>query len=147
MKKTYIALIVIAVAIASFYVWMSMDRPELPTDTGSTSGGGGQGILPYQSGVEGLVLRGPICPVMKDPPDPNCADKPYATEIEVLRGGTLFSRGTSGEDGKFKISLPPGEYVVRASGGRVFPRCSEEAANVGSSGYTSVSISCDTGIR
>ena len=29
------------------------------------------------SGVRGVAMLGPTCPVMRNPPDPQCADKPY----------------------------------------------------------------------
>ncbi|HTK33346.1 MAG TPA: hypothetical protein VL335_02235, partial [Candidatus Paceibacterota bacterium] len=42
-------------------------------------------IRPYDSGVHGTVMLGPTCPVMRNPPDPSCADKPYATLVVVFR--------------------------------------------------------------
>ena len=110
---------------------------------------GGQGIAPYQSGVSGTVTLGPTCPVMKDPPDPACADKAYATTISVSRAGSsaVFATGASDADGIFRIALPPGDYTVSAHGGSQLPRCSPVTATVGATGYTATDISCDTGIR
>ncbi|MDP2655132.1 MAG: hypothetical protein Q8P17_01040 [bacterium] len=107
------------------------------------------GILPYESGVKGTVSLGPTCPVMRDPPDPQCADKPYATTILVYRVGsnTVIVTGKSNANGTFKISLPPGTYTLVASGGAVLPRCSPAEAVVGQDGYVTTNISCDTGIR
>jgi hypothetical protein len=54
----------------------------------------------------------------------------------------------SDESGKFKVSLPPGDYVVMAgSFGMPFPRCSDTSATVGVNSYTHITVSCDTGIR
>lgn len=104
---------------------------------------------PSNSGVRGTVMLGPTCPVMRDPPDPQCADKPYATTIQVSRKGSssVFATGKSNADGTFQFSLPPGAYTLSASGGTVLPRCSPTETTVGQSGYVTVNISCDTGIR
>src|SRR3989338_9714702 len=55
------------------------------------------GILPYESGVKGTISLGPTCPVMRDPPDPACADKPYATAVTIrpLRASSPLARGGS----------------------------------------------------
>ena len=115
----------------------------------TTTSGGGRGILPYNSGVKGTVSLGPTCPVMRDPPDPQCSDKPYETTIQVYRTGSglVFATGKSDANGAFEISLSPGTYTIAASGGTVLPRCSPAEAVVGQSGYVTVNISCDTGIR
>ena len=113
----------------------------------TTTGGGS--ILPYTSGVRGTVSLGPTCPVMRNPPDPACADKPYATTITVYRtnSSSVFATGRSDEKGAFQFSLPPGSYTLSASGGTTLPRCSPVAATVASTGYVIANISCDTGIR
>lgn len=115
----------------------------------STTGGGGDGILPYNSGVQGVVLLGPTCPVMRDPPDPQCADRPYATAITVYRAGLKipFVIGNSDATGAFKFSLPPSSYTLVATGGTTLPRCAPIQVAVSANGYTTANISCDTGIR
>lgn len=119
------------------------------TATTTTTTGGGQSILPYKSGVRGTVSLGPTCPVMRIPPDPQCADKPYATSLVVTRigGSTPFLIGNSNADGTFQFSLPPGSYTLSVGGGKMLPRCSPVTVTVGARGYTGVAISCDTGIR
>lgn len=103
----------------------------------------------YNSGVRGTVLLGPTCPVMREPPDPQCADKPYATTITVRRtgSGAAFATGTSDASGAFQFLLPPGPYTFVAEGGATLPRCSETSATVLPDIYGTVTISCDTGIR
>ncbi len=117
--------------------------------TAATSTGGGQGIAPYTSGVRGTVLLGPTCPVMRDPPDPQCADKGYATKVSVSRTGSssVFATGKSDTNGAFQFSLPPGNYTLTALGGKTLPRCSPTDVTVGPSGYTTTTIFCDSGIR
>jgi len=86
---------------------------------------------------------------MRDPPDPACADKPYATTIVVRRAGSsaTFATGESDASGVFEFSLPPGLYTLTAAGGSVLPRCSTVDVTVNPTGYTPATISCDTGIR
>lgn len=110
-----------------------------------------QGVLPYNSGIRGVVMAGPTCPVERDPPDPGCADKPVATNISVFRKSDLthgVAFTTSDARGTFQVSLAPGDYVVMAgSNGVPFPRCTDTSATVDSSGYTQIAVSCDSGIR
>ncbi len=129
--------------------------PTASSTTGSTSTGtgqsGGGSFAEYHSGIKGTVSAGPTCPVERTPPDPACADKPVATNVWISRKGTpsqVFATTASDKAGNFQISLPPGEYVIQAgSSGTPFPRCANAAATVGPTGYTSVAVSCDTGIR
>ena len=121
-----------------------------PASATSTAGGsGGEGILPYNSGVRGTVLLGPTCPVQRMPPDPACADKPYSAKISVYRAGAsaLYAEGKSDESGIFQFSLPPGSYTLKATSGTVYPRCNPADVTVWPSGYATTTISCDTGIR
>lgn len=106
-------------------------------------------ILPYSSGVNGTVLLGPTCPVIRNPPDPACADRGYATTINVRRDGSnsVFATGKSDASGVFKFSLPPGAYTISATGGTMLPRCSDVSVTVSPNIYTKTTISCDTGIR
>ncbi len=106
-------------------------------------------IAPYNSGIRGTVLLGPTCPVERIPPDPQCADKGYATTITVSRAGssTTFATGKSDATGAFSFSLPPGSYTLVASGGTMLPRCSPVDVTVAANGYVTAAISCDTGIR
>lgn len=103
------------------------------------------------SGVTGKVLLGPTCPVMRDPPDPNCADRPYETTIQVIEVGSPkslpFATVKSDKEGKYYIALPPGRYSLQAVGGSVMPRCETRDVTVVSSKILEVNLSCDSGIR
>lgn len=117
--------------------------------TASGSGPGGQGILPYRSGIRGTVMQGPTCPVMHEPPDPSCADKPYQTLVAVFRASDpvhAMALLESDAEGAFSVALPPGDYVVGA-GERELPRCAHVSVSVGPDTYASVTVACDTGIR
>jgi len=123
--------------------------PGSTPNTTPPSGGGSGGILPYNSGILGTVTIGPTCPVMREPADPNCADKPYSTVVVAFRANDPvhpFAITQSDATGAFEFSLPPGDYVVGA-GESNLPRCAQTPAAVGPSGYTEVVVWCDTGIR
>ncbi len=111
----------------------------------------GEGILPFDSGVFGKVLLGPICPVTKDPPDPNCADKPYQTSVQVILIGSPksspFAVVESDESGNYKVMLPPGEYGLQAVGKLPFPFCETKEVTIEPSILQGTNLSCDTGIR
>lgn len=108
-------------------------------------------ILPYDSGVSGRVSIGPTCPVVRNPPDPACADKPYKTTVQIISVGSPksspFATVETDKDGQYKIMLPPGEYAVQPAGGKTFPRCNTENVTVEPGMVKSINISCDTGIR
>lgn len=62
--------------------------------------------------LTGTALAGPTCPVERDPPDPDCAERPVAgAGIAVLDGsGSEVALLTTAEDGTFRASLPAGSY-------------------------------------
>ncbi len=109
------------------------------------------GILPFDSGVTGEVFLGPTCPVVKEPADPNCADKPYQTTVQVIRTGSPksspFAVIETDKDGKFEIMLPPGEYGLQAIGGKPFPFCETKNVTIEPSLIIKESLTCDSGIR
>jgi hypothetical protein len=66
------------------------------------------------TGIRGLVLAGPTCPVVTDPPDPGCAERPVAGAVLIVvdGAGAEVGRVTSAADGSFAIALAPGAYRV-----------------------------------
>ncbi|MEX0630571.1 MAG: carboxypeptidase-like regulatory domain-containing protein [Chloroflexota bacterium] len=68
--------------------------------------------LPAESGVSGTVTAGPTCPVVTDPPDPSCADRPVEGAVLVVTtlAGVEVDRTTSDAEGRFALSLAPGAY-------------------------------------
>lgn len=103
-------------------------------------------VLPdAQTGIAGLVLIGPQCPVVREGED--CPDKPFAATIEIYSGARLVATAGSGPDGIFVAELDPGTYrlVPLPPGGPVFAR--EEIVDVRAGGTTRIIISYDSGIR
>ncbi|MEK7134211.1 MAG: hypothetical protein AAB819_00585 [Patescibacteria group bacterium] len=112
------------------------------------SGGGNQGILPYKSGVKGIVTRGPMCPVVRGG-DNSCADRPFSTDVYLHRIGSdkPFANVVSDTKGQFQFNVPPGDYTVNAKNDGISKTCSPIFITIGSDEMKSADISCDTGIR
>jgi len=58
------------------------------------------------------VLAGPTCPVVTDPPDPDCADQPVQGALLIVEdvAGVEVARVRSDADGHFAVELAPGSY-------------------------------------
>lgn len=99
------------------------------------------------SGIAGLVLIGPMCPVVTV--DDPCPDRPFAATIAVLdaRGRTVC-KTDSGDDGRFRVGLPPGVYeLAPVNGVADLPYASPVVVTVEPGHYTQVTVSYDSGIR
>lgn len=127
------------------YVGRSLPGCEFRCPSSNNSG-----ILPFDSGVEGVVTIGPTCPVVKEG-DLSCADKPYSTTIEVINIGSIkssiFSSVESDKEGNYKLMLPPGEYTLQSNIGNTMPSCESKNIIIEPSKIIKVNISCDSGIR
>ena len=65
--------------------------------------------------VTGQIVAGPVCPVVKDPPDPECRPRPVEDAVLVVTStdGNQVGRVTSDADGQFSLNLKPGVYELR----------------------------------
>ncbi|MBC7836667.1 hypothetical protein H7X87_02710 [Acetobacteraceae bacterium] len=101
--------------------------------------------------ISGTVLLGPMCPVMRDPPEDQCADKPYQTRLVLTSadGSRVIKEFSSKSDGTFLIDVLPGEYGIRSvAAANMLPYCaSSEIIRVRINDTATTSVSCDTGIR
>ena len=104
--------------------------------------------------LEGKISIGPICPVEKDPPDPDClptADtyKAYPVSVWTSDGRRKIMQISPELDGSYITDLEPGNYLIVLETGR---------SNIGSSNLpvevtitsdnvTTLNIDIDTGIR
>lgn len=122
-----------------------------PTNTVATTTPTSTTTPKTTSGITGTVILGPSCPVMRNPPDPQCADKPYKAALVVTTpdGSRVITEFSSDTTGKFKVNIPPGEYIIRsASTTNIYPRCSSNGNVIVKAGiFTGTAVSCDTGIR
>ena len=112
----------------------------LACDPGALLGSGAE------QGIAGIALRGPICPVDSD--DEACADQPYQAWIDIRdEGGRRIVRLRTGDDGRFRVGLVPGRYLLFPESGDPFPLAVEMEVEVGSGAFTDVTVWFDTGIR
>lgn len=116
---------------------------EVPGPSTTTSPASG-------SGVAGVVLAGPVCPVVPDPPESGCEDRPVpGAVIEVVRpDGSRVAVVQSDASGRFALDLAPGSY-------RLIPQPVEGLLGtappldvvVGAGEMLELNVSYDTGIR
>ncbi len=97
------------------------------------------------TGIEGTVFLGPLCPVERD--DSPCPDQPIAAGIVVVDvGGKSIATAHSGKDGRFRIELSPGTYVVTAKGTGI-QTGKPQTVTVPGGGFAHVDLMVDSGIR
>ena len=102
----------------------------------------------YQGTITGTALLGPTCPVERIPPDPNCADRPFETELVLVDGNEKFVRVFStNNEGMFSISVAPGTYGIRSASENILPRCSSAPIEIKAGETIEANISCDSGVR
>ena len=107
-----------------------------------------QGIAPYNRGVRGVVIIGPVCPVQRIPPDPDCADKPYQARLRIKnQAGKAVIDSVVNKDGTFKFDLPPGEYTITNANKDTLPNLAPVSFFVEPNSYTEINLQFDSGIR
>jgi len=128
------------------------DGPPVPPDAGGGGGArssdGGAGILPAGPGIAGQALAGPTCPVVK-PGDSSCNDRPVAGASILIRDatGTVVAQMTTDADGRFHVSVPPGDYRVEPQPVEgLMGGATALEVTVGAT-FKEVQIAYDTGIR
>lgn len=102
---------------------------------------------PPDTGLEILVLRGPIEPVEREGME-NSA--PVAEALVVIRApaGRRITDVTTDSNGQARIALAPGPYTIeveRCPGALFLPGPATATVQVGD--FTDVRLECDTGIR
>lgn len=102
--------------------------------------------------IEVEVLAGPVCPVEREPPDPNCEPRPVAgARIHVQPGDgrdILVGEATTDEAGMATIEIAPGDYVL--VGGEVeglMGRPDPTTVTVSAGTTVTITLIYDTGIR
>ena len=109
------------------------------------------------SGVVGVVMSGPLCPVQTSP----CAGRPVRAVVQVRKGpltrpigsqtflpGEVIAVAHTDANGRFRVNLRPGSYVLEA----VPPAGTTLATKplpveVQAGRFTYVTVPLDTGIR
>ena len=101
--------------------------------------------------IRGTATAGPVCPVVTEPPDPSCDDRPVAGAEIVVRNqsGETVGRVRTAEDGGFSISVAPGRYelVAQPVEGLLGTPATIEVTVDDGVPVGEIAISYDTGIR
>lgn len=94
----------------------------------------------------GRVLRGPITPVCVEGQP---CDAPFSANFLVFRGGRLVTGFQSAADGRFRLTLAPGLYLIRprADAPLLSPEAQSREVRVEAQPVTEVELHFDTGIR
>jgi hypothetical protein len=101
---------------------------------------------PLDSGIQGQVSIGPLCPVVQVGVD--CPDQPYQSSFMVLTSnGKELTRFQSDADGIFKIALSPGDYILRPESPNSLPYAAEQPFTVLAGQFTQLTVIYDSGIR
>jgi hypothetical protein len=100
------------------------------------------------SGARGVVTIGPTCPVQRVG-DPNCADRPYAAALKVVRARdhSLVKKFSSRSDGRFVVHLRRGRYLIEKAGSGSLPSLAPVSFSVARHRYTRVAVRFDSGLR
>lgn len=101
---------------------------------------------PSDSGIEGQVLIGPNCPVVREGEE--CQDQPYQAILTVNSPkGERIVQIQTGEDGRFKIPLQPGEYILHPESPNVLSFAGDQMVLVETGKFTQIIVIFDSGIR
>jgi hypothetical protein len=107
--------------------------------------------LPPETGVRGVVVAGPTCPVETIPPQPGCEAQPVDHAVLVCQDadGKEVARATSSANGRFQLVLPPGAYrLVPQPVEGLLGTASESSFTVElGEPWAELTIDYDTGIR
>ena len=101
---------------------------------------------PLNSGIEGSVTIGPMCPVVQA--NEPCPDQPYQATLTVLTpNGKKVTQFQTDESGHFRVDLTPGNYVLHPESPNGMPFASDLPFTVEENTFTKLEISYDSGIR
>lgn len=78
-------------------------------------------LTPTDSGLEGQVFIGPMCPVVQVGQE--CPDQPYQATLTVLTTyGKEVVRFRTDPEGRFQVPLASGDYILRPDSPGILPR-------------------------
>ena len=107
-------------------------------------------LPPPGTGITGIMLAGPQCPVIGPDTGVECDDRPYQGTVVVRTqdGASEVTRFTAQGDGTFQVTLAPGTYrLVPLPGPNGLPIADQQTIEVVSGELSQVQILFDTGIR
>jgi hypothetical protein len=104
-----------------------------------------------ESGIEGVTVVKVSHPVTREN-EPAPPTRPYQTDLVILTksGGREVARLKTGSDGRFRVSLPPGEYIIKPSPDppkRFAPRAGEHLARVSPGRFIFVRVTFESPLQ
>jgi hypothetical protein len=97
------------------------------------------------SGIEGRVIIRPVRPVERRGA---ANQRAHQAKITVLNAaGREVAAVETDAEGRFRLPLPPGSYVLRPESPGVYPRAAEQRVRVLHDEMTQVEIVYDSGMR
>lgn len=126
------------------------DEPE-PVAAADPAPGEELESMPVQeeSGIEGRVVIGPACPVLEE--GQPCPDRPFQSELRVryASSGEVAAVVASDADGRFRVVLPPGIYIVDPGEPRLVtdPRAEPVSVRVEPDRFAQIVVRFDSGVR
>lgn len=105
-------------------------------------------VIVGDQGIYGEVTQYPIYPVC-NPSDPEtCEPAAYSVTVIVRNANMVeVTRFASDQNGKFRVELNPGTYILDPVNGNPYPHAEKQTVVVYSEQWTYVPIEYDTGIR
>lgn len=102
---------------------------------------------PTDTGIEGHVSIGPMCPVVQI--GKPCPDKPYQATLTILipAGRNKVLQFQTDSIGTFHKALAPGEYILHPESPDVMPHAAEIYFVVHAHQFTRIDVIYDSGIR
>ena len=104
--------------------------------------------------LEGTISIGPLCPVERVPPDPDCLPtaetyKAYPVSVFTSDGKNKITQLKPSLDGSFFSELPPGNYLVvlEKAQNNISGSNLPVEVSITSQDKTLLNINIDTGIR
>ncbi|MFB7445821.1 hypothetical protein ACFC01_47495 [Streptomyces mirabilis] len=114
---------------------------------GDSHGAGSPGAS--DSGINGRTMVDGGCPVVRE--QSPCPDRPLSARLTFTGGDPerTVAETTSDALGHFRVSLPPGTYIIRPTNltGAVTPIAQPVSVTVTSGRFTTVVVPFDSGIR
>jgi hypothetical protein len=101
------------------------------------------------SGVSGVTIVDRGCPVVRG--STPCPTEPLSARVVAVRAGSTETAGSTESDaeGRFRIAIAPGQYVLRAENlsGAPVPTAMPVAVEVPDGSYVDVTLRFDSGVR
>jgi hypothetical protein len=105
-----------------------------------------QEAAPTDSGLEGQVFMGPMCPVLQQ--GQPCPDQPYQATLAVNSlDGKKITQVQTDQQGRFRIALKPGAYILHPESPNVMPFAGEQIFRVEAGRFTQLTVNYDSGVR